>query len=112
MTEEKTMDDWRININEFMNKSVKEAAEIYINMQDEIIIAFCAKYKIMPDKAVLIYQGNKFWVENKTKTDKDNAYEKLLEFAKYAAHEEIEHDLQFSLSEQARKLLKEIGESE
>ena len=66
----KTMDDWREEFNELFKKSTNEAMKIMLNCSTDILIAFCAKYGIQPDEAILCYQGNKFWVEKKEMTEK------------------------------------------
>ena len=62
----KTIEEWRQEIlHELMMKSANDAAKLMNEMQSEILIAFCAKYNLQPDQAVLCYQGNKFWVDKK-----------------------------------------------
>jgi hypothetical protein len=65
----KTIEEWRLEINDLFTKSVNEAAKIMNDMQSEIIIAFCAKYGLEPNQCILCYQGNKFWVEKKDKLE-------------------------------------------
>jgi len=60
-----TIEEWRESINDMMKKSANDAAQIMIDMSAEIVIAFCAKYHLQPEEAVLCYQGNKFWVDKK-----------------------------------------------
>lgn len=64
---QKTIEDFREEINELFKKSSCEAAKFMVNCQTEIMIAFCAKYAIQPDEIILCYQGNRFWVEKKDK---------------------------------------------
>lgn len=62
-----TIEEWRESINDMMKKSANDAAKIMTDMSTEIVIAFCAKYHLQPEEAVLCYQGNKFWVDQKDK---------------------------------------------
>ena len=59
----KTIEEWRIELNNLMNKNSEEAIKIMCEVSEEIVIAFCAKYKLNPEEAISVYQGNKFWVE-------------------------------------------------
>jgi hypothetical protein len=61
----KTMDEYRIEFTELFLESAQEFAIKLGECQSEILLAFCAKYGMQPDEAVLLYQGNKFWVEKK-----------------------------------------------
>lgn len=63
----KTIEEWREEINGLFVKSANETAKLLAHMQSEILIAFCAKYSIMPDQATLCYQANKIWVERLNK---------------------------------------------
>lgn len=68
MTEnkQKTIEEFRQELSELIKKSSNEAAKLMANMQEEIIIAFIAKYKLQPEEVILFYEGNKFWVEPKS----------------------------------------------
>lgn len=68
----KTIEEWRIDLYSKLEKSVEEAMKTIINCHEEILIAFCAKYKIPPNEIVVCYEGNKFWVEKRS----DNHIEK------------------------------------
>ncbi len=62
---DKTIEEFRQEINDLMVKCSNDAVKMMVNMQSEIMIAFCAKYGLQPDEVILCYQGNKFWVEKK-----------------------------------------------
>ena len=64
---ETTIEEWRDKLKEAFKNSAFEFSQLIANSQSEIIIAFCAKYGLLPDECVLCYQGNKFWVEKKRK---------------------------------------------
>ena len=42
---EKTIDQWREEINQLVNKSVNEATMLMVQMQEEILLAFIVKYE-------------------------------------------------------------------
>jgi hypothetical protein len=85
----KTMEDWRIELNDLFMKSANDAAIMMANMQSEIMIAFCTKYGIPPNECILCYQGNQFWVEKKeckwinVKDKLPPKWKKVLVYAKY-----------------------------
>lgn len=61
----KTIEEWREKVNKLVQDKSNEMAKLIIDHQSEIMLAFCAKYGLMPDEIVLCYQGNRFWVEKK-----------------------------------------------
>ena len=66
----KTMEELRKEFNSIFHNKCEEFALKIMECQDEIILAFMAKYGLQPDECVLCYQENKFWVEKKEMTAK------------------------------------------
>ena len=66
---EKTMDEIRVEIHNLATGSMEEASKAIFSAQEEILIAFIAKYGIQPDEAALCFQGSRFWVEKRNKDE-------------------------------------------
>jgi hypothetical protein len=52
-------------IREELSKKSIDAWKMFNEMQEEILIAFMAKYGLQPEEVVLCHQGTKIWVERK-----------------------------------------------
>lgn len=123
-----TIEEIRIELNALFKDSAEKAMKVMADTQEEIVIAFCAKYGLHPEECISVYQDNKFWVEKKSdehiekithgrhksvdsivKTNK-----KLLAFVKYVEKESLSHIHERwqnqEVGARARSLLKEIGE--
>jgi len=63
----KTIDEMREEFQALFKISVEEAIKKIHDTQEEIMIAFMAKYKLYPEEVRLCYQGTNFWVEKRIK---------------------------------------------
>ena len=61
-----TIDEYREEIQKAAEVSMEAATKMISDNQENILIAFVAKYGLPPEEIVSCFQNGKFWVEKKT----------------------------------------------
>ncbi len=115
----KTIEEIRIELDKVFKESSDQAIIAMTNMQEEIVIAFCAKYGLHPEECISCYQDNKFWVEKrsdehiaKITKGRHKSIDSLLEINKKLLSfiKEFHKNPSDDFIIKAKDLLKEIGE--